>query len=328
MIAYVIRRLLYVVPIIFGISLITFLLFRVVSGDPVDRVAGRYATAEQKEQLRHQLGFDRPLWPNFRSLVRGEFGDFADNQLFKHFHDTFTLRFGRSIQYRQPISTMIKQGAVPSLSITVPAFIVGLFLQITVAMVAAFNRGRGLDRTIVVLSLIGLSFPFLALILFGQYYLAFKLKLFPIAGYPQHFGPEALKYVALPVLLGVVAGLGGGVRFYRTVMLDETEADYVRTARAKGLGETVVMFKHVLKNAMIPIITQVVVSIPFLFLGSLLLERFFGIPGLGYMLVDAVNNADWAVINALTFVGALIYLGALIVTDICYALVDPRVSLR
>ncbi|MCG3179977.1 MAG: Glutathione transport system permease protein GsiC [Phycisphaerae bacterium] len=328
MTAYIIRRLLYVIPILIGIVLITFLLFRAISGDPTDRIAGKLATKEYKDELRHQLGFDKPLWPQFSALHKGDYREFADNQLFNHFKDTFTLNFGQSTQYKQDISTMVKNGAGPSLAIQIPSFIIALFLEITIAMVCAFQRGRILDRLIVVLSLLGMSFPFLAFIIFGQYYLAYKLGWFPISGYPSHFGPGVLRYVALPVVLGVIAGLGGGVRFYRTVMLDESNADYVRTARAKGVGETSVMFRHVLKNAMIPIITQVVVIIPFLFLGSLLLERYFGIPGLGAMMAEAVDQADWPVLNAMTFVGSLIYLSALIVTDICYAMVDPRVSLR
>ena len=316
------------IPVIVGISLLTFLLFRVVGGDPVDRVAGRYATRAQKEELRRQLGFDKPLWPQAGKLLRGDLRGFAENQLFRHFAETFTLNFGRSEQYKRRISEMIRDGALPSLSLTVPAFIIGIFMQITIAMLCAFKQGGRFDRVVVILSVIGMSVPYLALIIFGQAYLAGKLLWFPIYGYPEKLGLSVIRFVALPVLLGVVAGLGAGVRFYRTVILDETRADYVRTARAKGVGEGGVMFGHVLKNAMIPIITQVVVVIPFLFLGSLLLERFFSIPGLGYMLIDAVNSSDWPVINALTFVGALIYLGALLLTDLCYAVVDPRVSLK
>jgi peptide/nickel transport system permease protein len=326
--AYFIRKIIYLIPIVIGISLITFLLFRVVGGDPIDRVAGKYATAAQKEELRHQLGFDKPLWPPIRKLFAGDLKGFADNQLFTHFVDTFTLNFGRSEQYKRKISDMIKAGAIPSLSLTVPAFIIGIWIQITIAMLCAFKQDGRFDRIMVILSVIGMSLPYLALIIFGQVFLAGKLRWFPIYGYPGKLGLSVIQFVALPVLLGVVAGLGAGVRFYRTVILDETRADYIRTARAKGVGEGRVMFKHLLKNAMIPIITQVVVVIPFLFLGSLLLERFFSIPGLGYMLIDAVNSSDWSVINALTFVGAIIYLVALLLTDLCYALVDPRVSLK
>ncbi len=328
MLAYFIRRLAYLVPILVGISLITFFLFRVVGGDPVDRVAGKYATEEQKAQLRRQLGFDRPLWPPPGRLLKGDFRGFLCNQLFAHLYSTFTFRFGRSEQYHRTISEMIWTGAGPSLSLTVPAFIIGLFLQITIAMLCAFRQGGAFDRAVVILSVIGISIPYLALIIFGQVFLAGRWGLFPIYGYPEQFGFAVVRYVALPVLLGVSAGLGAGVRFYRTVILDETRADYVRTARAKGVGEGGVMFGHVLKNALIPIITQVVVVVPFLFLGSLLLERFFAIPGLGFMLVDAVASSDWPVINALTFVSSVIYLGALLATDLLYALVDPRVSLK
>ncbi len=328
MLAYFIRRIIYLIPILVGISLITFLLFRVVGGDPVDRVAGKYATEEQKEELRRQLGFDRPLWPSPARLLSGDLEGFFHNQLFAHLYSTFTFRFGRSEQYRREISEMIRSGAVPSLSLTLPAFIIGLFLQITIAMFCAFRQGKLFDRAVVVLSVFGISVPYLALIIFGQAYLAGRWQFFPVYGYPESFSFAVVRYAALPVLLGVAAGLGSGVRFYRTVILDETRADYVRTARAKGVGEGGVMFGHVLKNALIPIITQVVVVIPFLFLGSLLLERFFAIPGLGFMMIDAVAGSDWPVINALTFVGAVIYLGALLLTDLLYALVDPRVTLK
>jgi len=208
--AYFIRRLFYLVPIIVGISLITFLLFRVVGGDPVDRVAGRYATSAQKAELRHQFGFDKPLWPPVGKLLKGDLKGFADNQLFRHFADTFTFRFGRSEQYKRKISDMIKDGVLPSLSLTVPAFIIGIFLQITIAVFCAFKQGSRFDRVVVVLSVIGMSLPYLALIIFGQAYLAGKLKWFPIYGYPEGIGLGVIPFVALPVLLGVVAGLGSG----------------------------------------------------------------------------------------------------------------------
>lgn len=325
---FLVKRLLYCIPVLFGISLLTFLLFRVVGGDPVDRLAGKYARAEQKEQLREQLGFNLPLWPRPELLLAGDLGNFADNQLFHHLFDTFTFRFGRSQQYHRRISAMILSGLVPSLSLTLPAFLLGLFLQTALALLSASRRGSRFDRLLTLACLVGMSFPFLALIIFGQSLLAGRFGWFPILGFPEKFGLGVLTHTALPVLLGLVAGLGGGVRFYRTILIEEAESDYVRTARAKGLKESRVLFGHVLKNAMIPIITRTVVVIPFLFLGSLLLERFFSIPGLGYMLVDAVNSSDWPVINALTFVGAVFYLGAVVLTDVLYALVDPRVSLK
>jgi len=176
---------------------------------------------------------------------------------------------------------------------------------------------------LVVICVAGMSIPFLSFILFGQYLLGFKLGLFPV-----YFWPDLplYRYVGLPVLIGIVSGLGGNVRFYRAVMLNEIRNDYVRTAFAKGLGPGKVLFKHVLKNAMIPIITQVVLAIPFLFLGSLLLERFFGIPGLGYLMIDAIGARDFQVINAMTYIGALLFVIFNLLTDICYSLVDPRVK--
>ena len=204
---------------------------------------------------------------------------------------------------------------------------VGLVVaSIAIALMVAFVRGTWLDTILVFICVVGMSIPMLSYILFGQHYLAYELGWFPILGYES--GPQALKYIALPCLLGVVSGLGSYVRFYRTVMLDEMRSDYVRTAFAKGLSSPRVLFKHVLKNAMIPIITTLVLSIPFLFLGSLLLERFFSIPGMGSYFIDAFNSRDFPVINAMVFLTALLYVLGQLVTDICYALVDPRISLR
>jgi peptide/nickel transport system permease protein len=175
-----------------------------------------------------------------------------------------------------------------------------------------------------VLCVVGMSIPYLSFILFGQYFLAYKWDLFPV-----FFSPDLspVQYVALPVIIGIVSGLGSNLRFYRTVMLDEMRNDYVRTAFAKGLTTRRVLFKHVLKNAMIPIITRVVLAIPFLFLGSLLMERFFGIPGLGYLMIEAIGSRDFRVINAMTYISAILFVIFNLITDICYALVDPRVSL-
>ena len=169
--------------------------------------------------------------------------------------------------------------------------------------------------------------PSLAYILFGQYWFAYKWGMFPISGFQPGF-PEMISYIALPVIITVVLSIGGELRFYRTVMLDEIHQDYIRTARSKGLSERVVMFKHVLKNAMIPIITNVVIEIPFLVTGSILLENFFGIPGLGNQIVEAINTSDFPVIKAQTIIFSLLYCVFNLLTDILYSLVDPRVSLK
>ena len=273
MIAYIIRRLLYAVPTVLGILLITFILFNLIPGDPSHQIAGKAASAETIAEIRHELGFDKPPFLDLQALSQGQLGATFDSQFFNHFGNALTFDFGRSIHTYEPILDEIKSRAPASLALAIPMFIGLVSISITIALVVAFLRGTWIDTTLVFICVVGMSLPMLSYILFGQHYLAYELDWFPILGYES--GSEAFKYVALPCLLGIVSGLGSYVRFYRTVMLDEMRSDYVRTAFAKGLGTPRVLFKHVLKNAMIPIITTLVLSIPFLFLGSILLERFF-----------------------------------------------------
>jgi peptide/nickel transport system permease protein len=206
------------------------------------------------------------------------------------------------------------------------AFVISVSIAVALSLLVAFWRGTWIDRTTVILCVIGISVPSLGYILFGQYFLSYKLDLFPISGYAAW--PETIHYIALPIIIWILLSLGGELRFYRTVMLDEINQDYIRTARSKGLNEYVIMFKHVLKNAMIPIITSVVIEIPFLITGSLLLENFFAIPGMGSMLIDAVNTSDFPVIRAQVVTLSLAYMVFDLFTDILYALVDPRISLK
>ena len=311
MIAYIIRRLLYTVPIVFGVLLVTFILFNVVSGDVSDQIAGKAASAETIEEIRVEYGWDKPLFLSW------------DSQFINYLKNSLTFNFGRSWSDRELIIDKIKRGAGPSLALTVPMFLGELAISISLALIVAFFHGTIIDVLAVFICVALMSIPFLSFILFGQYFLAFKWGLFPVFFWPDL---SLYRYVALPVLIGIVAGLGGNLRFYRTVMLDELRNDYVRTAFAKGLGTGTVLFRHVLKNAMIPIITQVVLAIPFLFLGSLLLERFFGIPGLGYLMIDAIAARDFQIINAMTFIGAILFVIFNLITDICYSIVDPRVS--
>ncbi|MBN1676855.1 MAG: ABC transporter permease [Kiritimatiellae bacterium] len=245
-----------------------------------------------------------------------------DSQFWFYLRQLARLDFGVSHETNQRVSTMIKDGIGPSLALTVPVFGVGLFTAITLALVCAFFRNTVVDRLFVVLSVVLMSVNYLVWIVFGQYYLGYIRRWFPVWGF------ESARYLLLPVLIGVVSGLGANLRFYRTVMLDEMYRDYVRTAFAKGAGRRRVLFRHVLKNAMIPILTSVVMAIPFLYTGSLLLESFFGIPGLGAMAINGLNMSDFDVIRALVFVGAVLYVVANLMTDICYALVDPRVRLQ
>lgn len=310
MIVYIVRRLLYTIPIVIGVLLLTFFLFSVVGGDISQQIAGKNADAETIAEIRHEYGFDKPL---FWSL---------DSQFIDHFKKALTLNFGRALD-REKISEKIIRGVGPSLSLTVPMFVGTLALSISLALMVAFVRGTWIDVTVVILCVAGMSIPYLSFIIYGQYFFAYKWGGFPIMYMPE----QSMTYsLALPVLIGIVAGLGSNLRFYRTVMLDEMRSDYVRTAFAKGLSTRKVLFKHVLKNAMIPIITSVVLSIPYLFLGSLLLERFFGIPGLGSLMIEAIGSRDFFIINAMTFIFSLLIVLFTLLTDICYAWADPRIK--
>ena len=307
---YVIRRILYVIPILMGVSLLIFLMFNVVAGDPTVVLLGKHATAKQMAELQHELGLDKPWLMQYLDILKS----------------AFTFDFGRSWASKQQIIPMIKSGAWVSLTLVTPAFIVTSLLAISIALIAAFFRGRPLDRGLVVLSVIMMSISGLAYILFGQWLLAYKLGWFEIAGYEYGF-PDFIPYIILPGIILVVLSIGSDVRFYRTVILDGLYQDYVKTARAKGLPERLVLFRHVLKNAMIPIITNLVTQIPSWLLGTLLVESFFGIPGLGGITLHAINNSDFPVIKAMTILSAVFYLIFNIITDVLYTLVDPRIKL-
>jgi len=308
---YTLRRLLYIIPVLLGVCAIVFFLFSVVSPDPTLIMLGKHASVQQMEELRRELGLDRPWFIQYLDIVKS----------------AFTFDFGRSWSTKQEISTMIKQGAIPSLTLSLPAFVISFVISITVSLMVAFYRGKFLDKIAVFGCVSMMSISSLAYILFGQWFFGYKLGWFEISGYDYGF-PDFIPYVLLPILIWVILGLGPEVRFYRTVLLDEIYQDYVRTARAKGLGEHVILFKHVLKNALIPIITNLIISIPFLILGALLLESFFSIPGLGAMTLNAVNASDFPVIKAMTILTSVAYIIFSVITDICYTLVDPRVRLR
>ena len=237
----------------------------------------------------------------------------------------FLFDFGQSDSGRD-ISNDIKQRMWPSLALAIPALIVGLLVNITFALLIAFFRGTYLDLTGVIFCVVLMSVSGLFYIIGGQYLIGKLLNLVPISGYDG--GLNAIKFLILPVLVGLVGGIGSGTRWYRTIFLEEIGKDYVRTARAKGLSERLVMFRHVLKNAMIPILTGVVVVLPTLFMGSLITESFFGIPGLGSYTLDAINNQDFAIVRSMVFLGSVLYIIGLLLTDISYTLVDPRVRLQ
>jgi peptide/nickel transport system permease protein len=322
MLAYIIRRTLYVIPVVFGVALVTFVLFNVVGVDPAMQMLGRHASKDEIQALRHELGLDLPHWVNPDAARTEGWAGFFKSQWFFYCKQIVRFDFGRSFASQQKISTLMLNGMFPSLVLAAPIFFIEAFVSICIALFAAYYRNTWIDRSLVVLCVVGMSVSYLVYILVGQYVLAYRMQLFPIWGF------ESVKYLFLPVLVGLVSGIGGEVRFYRTGMVDEMYQDYVRAACSKGCRQKTVLFKHVLKNAMIPVITHTVIVIPFLFTGNLLLETFFGIPGIGYLTVEAINSNDIPVIKATVMVGSIIYVFASLLTDICYAMVDPRVKLR
>ncbi len=311
LIQYILRRLLYLIPVIFGVSFVIFILFNVVAGDPTPLLLGKNATASQVEELRHQLGLDRSLAAQYFDIVKS----------------AFTFDFGRSWATKQLISEVIVNRAYPSLTLTVPAFVISTILSILISLVVAYYRGKGLDTFIRVLCISLMSVSSLVYILFFQWFFAFKLGWFEISGYEEGF-PNFLAYTMLPGIIWIILSLGPDIRFFRTVILDEIYQDYVRTARAKGLSEITILLKHVLRNALIPVITYVVIQIPFLILGALLLESFFDIPGLGGTILQAINSSDFPVIKAFAILSSIAYIIFNLITDILYAVVDPRVKLN
>lgn len=311
MFKYVVRRVLYMIPILIGITMVTFLLFNVAGGDPAAQAAGKHASPEQIEQIKKELGLDRPLHMQYLFFVK----------------QIATFDFGRSWSTKQMISTMINDGIGVSLSLTVPSFVITLLVTISLALLMAHLRGTLFDKSVMVICLALMSLSSLVYILYGQYYLAYKLDMFPISGWDPSWTGR-WEYLVLPVIIFVSLSLGGNILFYRTAFLDEIYQDYVRTARSKGLDTKTILFKHVLRNAMVTIITLVVMQMPFLITGSLLIESFFGIPGLGGLVFQGIQNSDFPVIKAMTFIGAVLYMVFQLLSDILYAVVDPKIQLR
>ena len=324
MFAYLVRRIAYAVPILIGVNLLTFWLFFMVN-TPEDmarmHLGVKRVTPEAIEQWKRDHGYDRPLF--FNAEARGT-AKLTDTIFFHKSVKLFVFDFGRSDAGRD-IGYDIGQRAPPSLAIALPTFAIGLMVNITFALLIVFFRGSYLDLGAVVLCVMLMSVSAMFYIIGGQYLFGKVLKLVPISGYAD--GWLAFKFVILPVVIGVVAGIGSGTRWYRTLFLEEAGRDYVRTARAKGLPEPRVFFRHVLRNGLIPILTGAVVVIPSLFLGSLILESFFAIPGLGSYTIDAIQAQDFAVVRAMVFLGSVLYIIGLILTDISYTLADPRIRL-
>jgi peptide/nickel transport system permease protein len=322
MIYYLLRRILYAIPILFGINIITFALFFMVnSPDDMARMqlGQKYVKPAAIMQWKAQRGYDLPLFYNEK---KSGIQQFSQTLFFQKSLRLFAFDFGMSDGGRD-IAYDISHRMWPSLAIAIPILIFGMFADIIFAMSMAFFRTSYLDLASVVFCIILMSISSLFFIIGGQYIFGKVLRLVPISGYDN--GLDSIKFIILPVIVAVFAGLGAGSRWYRSLFLEELHKDYVKTARAKGLSEVRVLFHHVLKNAMLPILTGVVVLIPSLFMGSLVLESFFGVPGLGNYIIDAIQQQDFAIVRAMVYLGSVLYIIGLILTDISYTFVDPRV---
>lgn len=312
MLKYVFRRISEAIPTTLGILLVTFLLFNVVIGDsPALTILGKGASEESVKAFNRRYGYDKPL------IIGGD--DVFDSQFFAFIKNVASGDLGYSAKMNEPVKDVLKRGVGPSLSLTVPILVFGSVLALFFAMLSAAYRGRAPDRIILFVSATLMSVNYVVWVLLGQFFLAFKAEWFPVWGY------GSAEYMVLPVMIGVLSSLGMDVRFYRTAILDELYKPYVLTARSKGLSCFAVMTRHVLGNALIPIVTYISLSIPYLFTGSLLIESFFGIPGLGSVSIDAIHSADLAVVRAVVVLGALVYQIVNLATDILYAFLDPRV---
>jgi len=320
--AYLVRRLLQIIPILIGVNIITFALFFFVNTP--DNIAnihlgGKYVTQEARDSWKHQHGYDLPL---FFNVEANGLDKVTQTIFFQKSAKLFIFEFGVSDTDRD-IKQAIKERYLPSLLIAVPSFFLGLMLNIMVALILVFFKETYLDAWGIFVCVVLISISSMFYIIFGQFLFAKVLRLVPISGYAD--GWYAIKFLILPILVSLVAGLGPGARWYRAIFLEEYHKDYVRTARAKGLSDFLILFKHVLKNGMIPILTSVVSVLPLLFMGSLLLESFFAVPGLGSYTMDAIHDQDFAIVRVMVFLGTVLYILGLLLTDISYTLVDPRV---
>ncbi|MEV4780192.1 ABC transporter permease [Burkholderia sp. LMU1-1-1.1] len=309
--AFVVRRVWQMLPTMLGVVLLVFMLFNWVGGDPAYILAGKMANAEAIANIRHQLGVDQSypmqLWIFIRQIV--------------------TFDFGLSWATGEPVSHIIATRLGPSLTVLIPLTVLETLIGIALALAVAFVRGSLTDRAVMIACTVGMSISILVYIIVLQYGLAYKMGLFPVQGWGQGLRENLLRYAALPILIGLAVSIAPTLRLYRSFVLDEVGQDYVRTARAKGLGERRVMWVHVLRNAAIPIVTHVMASLPALLIGAFLLERFFGIPGIGREVILAVERSDFPVIKAITVYVAVATMVFNLLTDLMYQALDPRVKL-
>jgi peptide/nickel transport system permease protein len=311
MTAYILRRLWQMVPTLAGVILLIFFLFKFFGGDPAQILAGQVASQEQIDSIRQQLGLDRSWYVQLGIFVR----------------DIFTFDFGRSWMTREQVSDIFLTRLPATLTITIPILLLEVSLAIPIAMLVAYHRGTLLDRLVMTICVAAMSISFLVYIIVGQYLLGFELGWFPVQGWSDSFLRNLLIYAPLPILLATLVSLAPQTRLYRSFFLDETKSDYVRTARAKGLSDAAILRRHVLPNAMVPVLTNVALLLPGVFVGSFLLEIFFSIPGLGREVYIAVNRSDYPVIQAFTVYLAVLTMLINLGADLLYRLADPRIQL-
>ncbi|MBC7620465.1 MAG: ABC transporter permease [Candidatus Saccharibacteria bacterium] len=312
MLFYILRRTWQMVPTLLGVILLVFCLFKFFGGDPVEIMAGLKSSPERIASLRAQLGLDKPVI----------------EQLWIFIKQVFTLDWGKSWTTNEAISDIFATRLPATLTIMLPILVLEVGLAILAGLAVAYVRGSLTDRVIMVVTTVALAVSFLVYIIVGQYLFGFVLGWFPVQGWTNSTWTNLMTYAPLPVFLAVLVSLAPQTRLYRSFFLDEIGHDYVRTARAKGVSENTIMLKHVLRNAMIPILTNVAVSLPGVFIGSFLIEVFFSIPGLGREIVVAVGRSDYPVIQAVTVYLAMLTMVINLITDVLYKFVDPRVVLK
>lgn len=312
MAAYLLRRLWQMIPTLFGVVLLVFVLFKFFGGDPAEILGGLNATPEQIAAIRQELGLDQPWWVQFGIFLKS----------------IVTFDWGKSWATNEAVSNLFATRLPATLQVMIPILILDVLLALPIAMWVAYRRGSLTDRTIMVITTVALSISFLVYVIVGQYVFGYLLGWFPVQGWSDSMWKNLVTYVPLPVLLAVMVGIAPQTRLYRSFLLDELGQDYVRTARAKGLTEGTVLFKHVLRNAMIPILTNIGLALPGIFVGSFLIEVFFSIPGLGREVLLAVNRSDYPVIQAVTVYLAVLTMVINLLTDVMYKVADPRVVLK
>ncbi|SHO56053.1 ABC transporter permease [Vibrio quintilis] len=312
MLSYIIRRSWQMIPTLLGVMLLLFTLYTLVGGDPSYILAGKSLNAEMIASIRAQLGLDKSLPEQFLIFIQ----------------QVLTMDFGTSWSTQQPVSEIIGNRVGPSVMLLLTWQIFSLFFSLLFAASVAYFNGSIYDRTVTIISTFAMSISILVYIIAGQYYLAYKLQWFPVFGWGNDPWQNFLIYIPLPLIIGLAVSIAPDTRFYRTCFVEEINHDYVRTARAKGLSERKVILKHVMRNALIPIVTGVMASLPYMITGSVLMERFFGIPGLGNEILKAVNNSDFPVIKAITIYLVIAIMIFNLLADLIYKLVDPRVKLK